>query len=61
MPLDPIQKPIAYSAQWRDILCQQDQPERQHPDPENRQDTEEGPDDGQHAGHKPDPAEPGAA
>jgi hypothetical protein len=57
MPLDPIQEAIAHPPQRWDILRQQHQAERQHPNPEERENAEECSGDEQHAGNKPDPAE----
>jgi hypothetical protein len=57
MALYPIQEPIAHPPQRRNILRQQHQPERQHPNREDRQDAEEGASDEQHADRNPDPAQ----
>jgi hypothetical protein len=42
MPFDPIQKPIPHPPQRRDVLREQHQSKRQHPDPEKREDAEDG-------------------
>ena len=61
VPFDPIQERSRTRRNGGDILCQQHQPERQHPNPKNRQDAEERAGDEQQPADNPDPAEPGPA
>ena len=54
-PLEPIESAIALAPERRDVLGQEDEPERQHPEAEKRQDGEEAAKDEQHAGRNARP------
>ena len=58
-PLEPIESALARSPQRRDVVGQKHEPERQHPEAENRQDGQASADDQQHAGRDARPARGG--
>jgi hypothetical protein len=58
-PLEPIERAFARPPQWRHVVGQKHEPERQHPETENRQDREATADDQQDAGGDARPARGG--
>ena len=58
-PLETIERAIARPAQRWDVVGQEHEPKRQHPEAENRQDGEAAADDQQYAGRDARPARGG--
>ena len=58
-PFEPMERAFARSPQRRDVVGQKHEPERQHPEAEDRQDGEAAADDQQYAGRDARPARGG--